>query len=281
MKRLHDLYGLKYNPFLPHLPKEGLWMPPGAEGFFARLEMMRDMGGFALLTGEPGAGKSQLLRLLHQRLRAEPGAVVSVLERPQSRLADLYRELGDRFGITVGTYNRYGGFKALRERWRQQIKQTLVQPILLVDEAQEMRTESLCELRLLGSEESDSVSLMTVVLCGDQRLTERLRSVDLLSLASRVRARLILPRWPPEQLGDYLDHLLAAAGAPHLLTEGLARVLCRHAEGNLRQLVHMGEVLLAHAAQRRLPQVDENLYIEVFSRTTAAEPRQASAGRSA
>jgi type II secretory pathway predicted ATPase ExeA len=68
-KKLLALYGLKWNPFSPELPVEGLFITPAMEQFNWRIEhsLIRE-GGFALITGEPGTGKSVGLRLLADRL---------------------------------------------------------------------------------------------------------------------------------------------------------------------------------------------------------------------
>jgi hypothetical protein len=58
------------------------------------------------------------------------------MERPQSGLGDFYREMGMLFGVNLTPANPYGGFKALREKWRTHIKATLFRPVLLIDEAQ-------------------------------------------------------------------------------------------------------------------------------------------------
>ena len=65
--------------------------------------------------------------------------------------------------------NRWRGTKLLRERWKAHIDQSLWRPVLIVDEAQEMKTEVLNELRLLCSSQLDSQRLLTVVLGGDAR----------------------------------------------------------------------------------------------------------------
>ena len=67
--KLLALYGLKYNPFTPDVPTEALYVNPTLEIFFWRIEhsLVPD-GGFALLTGDPGTGKSAALRVLSQRL---------------------------------------------------------------------------------------------------------------------------------------------------------------------------------------------------------------------
>jgi type II secretory pathway predicted ATPase ExeA len=189
-KRLLALWGLKWNPFSPELPSEGMLVTAAVENFAWRVEQLVQEGGFALVCGESGTGKSVALRIVAERLAALRDVVLGVLQRPQSRPADFYRELGDVFSVKLTPWNRWGGFKALRERWRAHLTSSRIKPVLLVDEAQEMSVEVLSELRLLSSADFDAKSLLTVVLAGDGRLLERLRHPDLVPLASRIRTRL-------------------------------------------------------------------------------------------
>jgi type II secretory pathway predicted ATPase ExeA len=269
-RTLHDLYGLKYDPFQPAVPDEALWEPKEVAGFLSRAVLLASMGGFAQVTGEPGTGKSKVLQRLAWQLSRIPGVVVGVMERPQSRLMDFYRELGRIFGVNLAPANRYGGFQALRNRFQSHFKATLMRPVLLVDEAQECPTECLSELRILASDQFDSHCLATIVLAGDQRLVERLCTADLLPLQSRIRARLALPRRDAASLGAFLAHILEQAGASQLMTEGLAQTVCQHADGNLRQLQHMASQLLWAGAARKLSRLDESLYLDLFSPPPAA-----------
>jgi type II secretory pathway predicted ATPase ExeA len=272
-KHLLALYGLKWNPFLPALPAEALWPLPGAEPFAQRLEALVAHGGFALVTGDPGHGKSKTLQWLAGRLTRLPDVTVGVMERPQNRLGDFYRELGELFGVPLTPAHRYGGFKALRARWRAHCEATLFRPVLLIDEAQELASECLTELRLLASARFDSESLLFALLSGDQRLPERFRTPELLPLGSRIRARLPLGPLAPEELQAYLTFGLEQAGAPHLLTPELVQTLVTHAAGNLRVLTGMAAELLAAAAERNLPRLDETLYFHVLA--PPPKPRRA------
>jgi general secretion pathway protein A len=265
-KKLLALYGLKWNPFLPDLPVEALWPPPGIDNFFFRIENLVMDGGFALICGEPGLGKSKTLQLLANRLNHLADVVVGVMERPQSSLSDFYRELGELFGVNLSPANRYGGFKALRERWGSHIKSTLFRAVLIIDEAQEMFTSCLNELRLLSSAHFDSQSLITIIICGDMRLPERFRTAALLSFGTRIRARLVMEPYSKDVLIAYLDHCLTQAGAPHLMSHQLRKTLVDHSGGNLRVLTTLAAELLEKAAEKELTQIDEKFYLQVFSR---------------
>ncbi len=265
-KQLQAMFGLKWNPFLPNIPVESLWPAPEMDTFLFRVENLVMDGGFALMCGEPGLGKSKNLQLLAHRLERLDNVIVGVMERPQSNLGDFYRELGELFGVNLSPANRYGGFKALRDRWREHIKSTLFRPVLLIDEAQEMMTCSLNELRVLGSAQFDSQCLLTVVLCGDARLPERFRSNALIALGSRIRFRRMLEPYEKQDLHNYLEYCLEQAGAPHLMTKPLMGTLVEHSAGNLRLLNIMAAELLEIGAQLELSQLDEKLFLQIYSR---------------
>jgi general secretion pathway protein A len=266
------LYGLKFPIFRPDCPVESLYTAPPVASFIRRVELGMADGGFALVTGDPGTGKSITLRLLAERLRSLPSVVVGTLEHPQSRMSDFYRELGDLFGVSLSTHNRWGGFKALRTRWSEHIAQTLMRPVLIIDEAQEAQSAVLSELRILASKDFDSRQLLCVVFAGDARLTERFRSPDLLPLGSRIRRRLAFDYASRDDLLACLDHQLTAAGNPTLMTAELKSALADHAAGNFRVLMHLADELLTVAADRELPCLDEKLYFEVYGQPHKPRP---------
>ena len=263
--KLKALYGLKFHPFRPDVPIEALYTTPAVDAFIRRVQLGIADGGYVMITGDPGTGKSVALRLLKKRLEAIPDVIVGIVEHPQSRTTDFYRELGDLFGISLHVHNRWGGFKALRERWSEHISTTLTRPVLVLDEAQEVINNVFNELRVLASKELDSRQLLCVVLAGDTRLTDRLRSPDLLPLGSRIRRRLVLDYASRDELLACLEHLLDAAGNAALMTEELKATLVDHAAGNYRVLMNLCDELLILAADRDLPKLDEKLYLEAFA----------------
>lgn len=281
-KSLRDLFGLKYNPFLEDVPVEALHPVPRVADFCWRVEHgLAPDGGFGMISGDPGVGKSVALRLLARHLGDLRDVVVGVVQHPQSNIADFYRELGDLFNVPLKPHNRWAGFRDLRARFVAHIESTTMRPVLLCDEAQEMNPVVLGELRLLASTRFDSRSILGVVLCGDGRLPEMLRRDDLVPLGSRIRTRMIVEAHTPGELAECLTHRLRAAGNPGLVTPSLVQTLCEHALGNPRVLLNTASELLAAAAQRERAQLDDKLYLEVCQAAApaAAQTPRRAAGR--
>lgn len=278
-QKLLALYGLKFNPFTPDLPIDAIYMPPRVEDFCWRIEhaQVRE-GGFAMIHGDPGSGKSIAMRMLAERLTRLPDITVGVINHPQSNLADFYRELGDVFGVSLRPHNRWGGFKALREQWQAHLESTRVRPVLLIDEAQEMAPPVLSELRLMASARFDSQPLLCIVLAGDARLPDKLRREELIPLGSRIRMRLATEYASRDELLNCLNHLLATAGNASLMTPGLRQTLCDHAAGNYRILMTLAGEMLGVAARKDLAMLDEKLYLDVFAQPDT-KPQRRTPGR--
>ena len=258
--------GLNWNPFASDVPLDSLILTEPVESFIWRLQhhLLRH-GGFGLVEGEPGSGKSVVMRLLANRLEQQDGLTVATLTHSTSRIADFYRETGELFGVPLSLNNRWGGFKALRERWFEHVEATRLRPLLLIDEAQELPAPVFSELRLLSGADFDSRAILSIVFAGDNRLKSRLKTPELLPVASRIRHRLVMQPASVEDLAVMLDHLLQRAGNPDLMTPGLKNALCVHAGGNRRSLVVAADMLLAAAAEKGREQLDEALFHQVFN----------------
>jgi len=87
-KKALSFYGLKWNPFTEDVPVNALLTTSRLENFFWRVENLVRDGGFGMVTGEVGMGKSTAMRMLADRLSKMRDVVVGVIQRPQSKIAD-------------------------------------------------------------------------------------------------------------------------------------------------------------------------------------------------
>ncbi|MBE7448189.1 MAG: hypothetical protein HS111_04695 [Kofleriaceae bacterium] len=171
-RKLSALYGLKRgNPFLEDIPIEALCETPRIKHFAWRVEDLVSHGGFALVTGDVGAGKSAALRMLAAKLAPLRDVIVGEVTRPQSRVTDFYRDRRPvrRPGLDLEPVGR------VQDRAREAAGAHPADAIssrVARRRGAEMSPLLLAELRLLGSTKLDTCTIVTVVLCGDRRLEE-------------------------------------------------------------------------------------------------------------
>ena len=114
-------------------------MTPKIDHFAWRVEQLVQEGGFALITGESGTGKSVALRIVASAASGAAGChgrrhrAAPIEEAPTSIVS-----WATSSGSSSTPSNRWGGFKALRERWKAHVASSRIRPVLLIDEAQEM-----------------------------------------------------------------------------------------------------------------------------------------------
>jgi len=269
--RLKALFGAQFNPFTSDIPVDKCYISCEVQAFIIRVEEISSSGGYAMLTGMSGIGKSTTLRTIAYKLEESSKLIPAIISRPQSGLRDFYRELGTIFGVDLNTSNRFGSFKDMRGKWQKLIKDTCFRPVLIIDEAQSAREEVLSELRLLGSIELDSQCLTAVILAGDERLSEKLQSPELLPLASRMREKLILRPYPQNELEKMLAHVLEQANCSQMLSSGVRMLLTEHSCGNPRTMMNRAEQLLSAALREEISVIDEKTYHRVFSITSPSK----------
>ena len=171
-------------------------------------------GGFVLLTGEIGAGKTTVCRCFLEQVPA--GCQVAYIFNPKLTAVELLQSVCDEFAVVVpwsapGPASVKPYIDALNRHLLAAHAQGR-QCVLVIDEAQNLSPEVLEQLRLLTNLETSERKLLQIILIGQPELRRQLAAPDLQQLAQRVIARYHLGALTAPETAAYVAHRLAVAG---------------------------------------------------------------------
>ena len=262
-----NYFGLKDNPFSIAPNPDYLYMSPRHREALAHLTFgLKENGGFVMLTGEVGTGKTTVSRKLLQELPEK--TQVAMILNPTLSAMELLATICDELNINYRQQEsslKYFTDKILSKLT--QNHQNGINTVLIIDEAQHLMPEVLEQLRLLTNLETNREKLLKVVLIGQPELQQLLKRNELRQLAQRITARYhLLPLTAPE-VKEYVAHRLQVANGNrnifsestlktvHRITGGIPRVinlLCDRAltlTASKQMLVVKPHVFLAAAGQ--------------------------------
>jgi general secretion pathway protein A len=230
------------------------------------LHAVADSEGLAVLTGEPGTGKTLVCHCLLERLGAETASAMVTNSHLADRTALLQAILFD-----LSLPHESGSEQELRLRLTEFLLKSFAggtKTVLLVDEAQNLNADLLEELRLLGNLEAGPKKALHVILVGQPGLLETLRLPELAALRQRLSVPCRLEPLGVDEAVDYLGHHLRRAGlrAEQLFTEESLALLVRHTGGLPRLLNHAAHQALLLANTADIDCVDAEVVLEALAR---------------
>ncbi|MBK5966892.1 peptidoglycan-binding protein [Thiocystis minor] len=197
-----------------------------------------ESGGFVLLTGEVGTGKTTVCRAFLEQL--PEGVDVALILNPAQTANELLLNLCEEFRIPVSEGKR--SIKVLVDRLNQYLLEAHGQgrrPVLIIDEAQNLQPQVLEQIRLLTNLETTKHKLLQIFLIGQPELRRMLDSEQLRQLNQRITARFHLTPLNLRETGDYIRHRVAVAGVDRpLFTASAIRHIYRYS-GGIPRLVNI------------------------------------------
>ena len=207
-----DFFNLREDPF--RLTPDPAYYYPSAEHANALLSLdyvMDNREGFCLLTGEPGTGKSTLVRIFLNRWQER--AEIALVMTPRLTPEEFLQAILEDFGVDCApSGNKNGMLKSFRDFLLSHAA-TGRRVAILVDEAQNLPVDTLEELRLLSNLETEREKLLQIILVGQPELAEKLAGASLKQLNQRISVRASLAPLSYHSGADYLATRLRQAGA--------------------------------------------------------------------
>ena len=272
-----NYFGLRDNPFSLAPDPHYLYMSERHREALAHLIYgIQNDGGFVLLTGEVGTGKTTVCRCLLEQV--PDNTKIALVLNPKLTAGELLATICDELGIDYPTGNT--SIKVFIDGINRFLLKTHGEgnnTVLIIDEAQNLHADVLEQIRLLTNLETNRKKLLQVIMLGQPELREMLERPELRQLAQRISARYHLQPLSKEEVSGYVSHRLAVAGMErpvfppatmdklYRLTGGVPRVinaLCDRAllGAYVREQSTVNPALLERAAAELFgnPQTEKN-----------------------
>jgi type II secretory pathway predicted ATPase ExeA len=261
-------FGLAELPFTREISVENRWHSPHFEEPLADLLRTLDQRQSALLVAPAGTGKTALLRALRARL-PEARYKVHYVKVTSLSKRDICREIAAAVGIApAGSYPML--VRRVQEKFEAVQGDDGLRPVLILDEAHDMRPEVLAILRIITNFDMDSRLVLSVVLAGQPGLAQLLQREELEAVSRRLAHCSTLRLLSRTETRSYMEHRLRLVGARTFIFDDQSTdavfEMCR---GNLRATDQLCRKSLEVAALAGVLVVDSTIVVTARQRLPA------------
>ncbi|MCG6936577.1 MAG: AAA family ATPase [Gammaproteobacteria bacterium] len=255
-------YGLKKKPFSMLPDPDFLFLSKKHQAALTLLEYgMLNHAGFCVISGEPGAGKTTIIRALLQNV----GNDVSV-----GLITNTHRSFGGLLDWILSAFNLHQP-NMTQVEMHQAFMDFVINEyannrsvLLVVDEAQNMTADTLEELRMLSNVNSEKDLLMQIILAGQPELKEMLSSPELMQFAQRIAVDYHLDSLNLEETCGYIQHRLRVAGAQRdVFTPAACERIHNYSGGTPRLINLLCETVMVYGFADQLKMIDVDLVEEM------------------
>lgn len=254
-----SFFGMEHTPFTRDIPVDRLYTSPRIEDALGRLVYVVDHQMFAVVTANPGCGKSTMMRMLNGRLGKEKYLLLYLSD---SKLTPrwLYAGLLGQLGLEPHFYS--GNSKRLLQKGIESVcKEQKKKVVCVLDEAHLLGKDMLEEIRFLMNYRFDSASPMSLVLVGQTELWEqKLKLQAYEAIRQRIDMNIVLGRLDRAETGKYIAAHLAYAGAgKEIFTSGAEDEIYKISSGIPRMVNRVCEKTLMYACQQQKRLLDGHM----------------------
>ncbi len=255
-------FGLREKPFSILPDPDMIYWGKNHRLAFAMLEFgVMNNAGFTVITGDIGSGKTTLLRCLLRKLDSNiKVGLISNTPRGKGELLQwVMMSLGQPFE------ENYPSLFSRLQRFLREQHLRGERTIVIVDEAQNLGSDALEELRMLSNINADKDQYLQIILIGQPQLRDLLRSPQLLQFAQRVSSDFHLKPLEANEVRDYIDcRLRAAGGQPELFTEAACKAIAHASQGIPRTINILCDTALIYGFASSANHVTEDLVAMVI-----------------
>jgi general secretion pathway protein A len=254
-------WGLNDGPFHKEITDAELWAPTSRRKIIDDLVDACHERGHVLLVGEPGVGKTCVLRALRHRL-PQDGFRLTYCHNATLGRRDFYRHLCLALGLSPKA-TAAAVFFAISSHVQELGKERL-HPVFLLDESHLLHQDVLEHLHILANYEWDSRALLSLVLVGLPEMQERLQLRKNRSLWSRIHTRIALGDAVPQDTAEYVAYRMKRCGVDRdIFSDDAIALIHEASRGAPREIDRIANACLKLGARRRAKTVDRDVIARV------------------
>ncbi len=175
---------------------------------------IQERKGIILITGEVGTGKTTLCKALFNKLPAQ--VKISLILNPYFSEVQLLKAIAEDFGLVIKSANRLNIVKAINT-FLMDLNLNNGNAVLVIDEAQDLSSRQLEQIRLLSNLETKDEKLLQIILVGQPELKEKVSQYDLRQIYQRIVVKHHLTPLSDSEVKDYIDFRLQKVGRGNVI----------------------------------------------------------------
>jgi general secretion pathway protein A len=253
---LLSYFNLESHPFDKEIKTNALMELPTIRAAAEKLILLIETKGIGLLTGPSGCGKSTLIRKTVDEFN--PGLYKAFyVSHTSLGTAEFYQSFASALGLSPQG-RRSTVFRRIKEFILSLNDSKRIHPVIFIDEAHQLSSDTLKEIRLLTNFDYDSKNACTIVLSGQPELRQKLSLNVFTSLANSITYSIRLDALPAEETFNYLEgRINANGGSPALFTKNAMKLIHDISGGILRKTGNAAWLSMIKAYEHKSNQVEK------------------------
>jgi type II secretory pathway predicted ATPase ExeA len=256
-------FGLEYNPFNKNVKQQLIELTDVKQLLF-RLKHLEETKGIGLITGEPGLGKTTIIRYWSSSLNKSLFKIIYI-NHPTISVHEFYRLLSTEFGIEP-SFSKRKNFIAIQDEIKRLTIEKKITPVIILDEANYLNNGILNDLKLLFNFDMDSKDRAIILLIGQNTIRSSLNYKSNEALRQRISMNYSLQNLDKNEAKIYIDTKLSTAGLKQdIISSDAYQQIINYANGVMRIIDHVMDNALLFLSNRKEDIITGDMMMEAIN----------------